>query len=88
MSELGMNKAMLIGRSDGGAELRFTAAGKPVANFSLAINESFRPVAKRAGRVVSKYWMSLKNQWVRELPLRGSESPSICSRGATMGQCA
>lgn len=42
MSELGVNKIVLIGRSGGDAELKFTAGGKPVANFSLAINESFK----------------------------------------------
>ncbi len=42
MPELGVNKVMLIGRSAGDAELKFTRAGKPVANFSLAVNESFR----------------------------------------------
>ena len=42
MSELGVNKVVLIGRSGGDAELRYTAGGKPVANFSLAVNESFR----------------------------------------------
>jgi len=42
MSGLGVNKVTLIGRSAGDAELKFTQAGKPVANFSLAVNESFR----------------------------------------------
>ena len=42
MSELGLNKVLLIGRSGGDAELKFTAAGKPVARFSLAVNESFK----------------------------------------------
>lgn len=42
MAELGMNKVMLIGRSGGNAELRLTAGGKPVANFSLAVNESLK----------------------------------------------
>ncbi len=42
MSELGVNKVILIGRSGVDAELKFTPAGKPVANFSLAVNESFK----------------------------------------------
>ena len=42
MADLGLNKVMLIGRSGGSAELKFTAGGKPVANFSLAVNESFK----------------------------------------------
>jgi single-strand DNA-binding protein len=42
MSEIGVNKVILIGRSGGDASLKFTQAGKPVANFSLAVNESFK----------------------------------------------
>ncbi len=42
MSELGVNKVMLIGRSGGDTELKFSAGGKPVASFSLAVNESFK----------------------------------------------
>ena len=42
MSELGVNKVVLVGRAGGNAELKFTAAGKPVASFSLAVNESFK----------------------------------------------
>ncbi len=42
MPELGVNKVVLIGRSGGNAELKFTAGGKPVASFSLAVNESFK----------------------------------------------
>ncbi len=40
MPELGVNKVIPIGRSGGDAALKFTQAGKPVANFSLAANES------------------------------------------------
>ncbi len=43
MSELGVNRIVLIGRSGGDADLKFTAGGKPVASFSLAVNESFKP---------------------------------------------
>jgi single-strand DNA-binding protein len=42
MSELGVNKVILIGRSAADAELRFPQSGKPVANFSLAVNEPFK----------------------------------------------
>ena len=42
MSELGVNKVVLLGRSGGDAELKFTSGGKPVANFSVAVNESFK----------------------------------------------
>ena len=42
MPEIGVNKVILIGRTGADAELRYTASGKPVANFSLAINESFK----------------------------------------------
>lgn len=42
MPELGVNKVVLVGRSGGNAELKFTAGGKPVASFSLAVNESFK----------------------------------------------
>ena len=42
MSELGVNKVILVGRSGVDAALKFTQAGKPVANFSLAVNESFK----------------------------------------------
>jgi len=42
MSEPGVNKIMLLGRSGGDADLKFTSAGTPVANFSLAVNESFK----------------------------------------------
>jgi single-strand DNA-binding protein len=42
MSELGVNKVILIGRSGSDAELKFTAGGKPVSRFSLAVNESFK----------------------------------------------
>jgi len=42
MSELGVNKVVLLGCSGEDAELKFTFGGKPVANFSLAVNESFK----------------------------------------------
>jgi len=33
---------VLIGRAGGNAELKFAEGGKPVASFSLAVNESFK----------------------------------------------
>ncbi len=42
MSQTGVNKVILIGNAGENAELRFTSSGKPVANFSLAVNESFK----------------------------------------------
>lgn len=42
MPENGVNKVILIGRTGADADLRYTASGKPVANFSLAINQSFK----------------------------------------------
>jgi single-strand DNA-binding protein len=42
MSELGVNKVILIGRCGSDSELKFTQSGKPVANFCVAVNESFK----------------------------------------------
>ncbi len=42
MSNVGVNKVILIGNAGRDAELRVTSSGKTVANFSLAINEPFR----------------------------------------------
>lgn len=42
MSEIGVNKVILIGRTGADVDVKYTAGGKAVANFSLAINESFR----------------------------------------------
>jgi single-strand DNA-binding protein len=42
MSEIGVNKVVLVGRAGGNAELKFSAGAKPVASFSLAVNESFK----------------------------------------------
>jgi single-strand DNA-binding protein len=47
MSELGVNKVVLVGRAGGNAELKFTAGGRPVASFSLAVNESFKRATVR-----------------------------------------
>jgi single-strand DNA-binding protein len=37
-----LNKVMLIGYAGGDSEMKFTSAGTPVANFSMAVNESFK----------------------------------------------
>jgi len=42
MSEIGVNKVILIGRTGADTDVKYTAGGKAVANFSLAINESFK----------------------------------------------
>ena len=42
MSGLGVNKVILIGRTGADVELRYTSSGKAVANFSIAINDSFK----------------------------------------------
>ena len=42
MPEIGVNKVILVGRTGADTEIKYTAGGKAVANFSLAINESFR----------------------------------------------
>jgi single-strand DNA-binding protein len=42
MAEIGVNKVILVGRTGADAEVKYTAGGKAVVNFSLAINESFR----------------------------------------------
>lgn len=42
MSQPGVNKLIVLGYAGNDAELKFTAGGKPVANFSVAVNESFK----------------------------------------------
>jgi single-strand DNA-binding protein len=42
MSELGVNRVVLVGRAGRNGELKFTAARKPVGGFSLAVNEFFK----------------------------------------------
>jgi len=37
-----LNKVMLIGYAGADSEMKFTSGGTPVANFSLAVNESFK----------------------------------------------
>lgn len=42
MSNIGVNKVILLGNAGHNAEVKSTSAGKSVANFSLAINQPFR----------------------------------------------
>ena len=42
MSQQGVNKLIVLGHVGSDAELKFTAGGKPVTNFSVAVNESFK----------------------------------------------
>jgi single-strand DNA-binding protein len=55
MSNVGVNKVILLGNARQDAEVKSTSAGKSVANFSLAINQPFRNKKDRAQRV----------EWVR-----------------------
>jgi single-strand DNA-binding protein len=42
MSNIGVNKVILLGNAGQNAEMKSTSGGKSVANFSLAINQPFR----------------------------------------------
>lgn len=42
MSNIGVNKVILLGNAGQDAEVRSTSGGKSVTNFSLAINQPFR----------------------------------------------
>jgi single-strand DNA-binding protein len=56
MSNPGFNKVLLIGNAGRDAEVKSTSNGKRVANFSLAINNSFQ---SRKGEKVQRV------EWVR-----------------------
>ena len=56
MSNIGVNKVILIGNAGQDAEVKSTSSGKNVANFSLAINEGFRDKAGKSAQRV---------EWVR-----------------------
>ncbi len=56
MSNIGVNKVILIGNAGQDAEVKSTSTGKSVANFSLAVNEGFRDKAGKSGQRV---------EWVR-----------------------
>src|SRR6266853_6359299 len=55
MSSIGVNKVILLGNAGQDVEMRSTSAGKSVANFSLAINQSFRD--KKDGNVQRVEWV-------------------------------
>src|SRR6266436_2310745 len=55
MSSIGVNKVILLGNAGQDVEVRSTSAGKSVANFSLAINQSFRD--KKEGNVQRVEWV-------------------------------
>jgi single-strand DNA-binding protein len=55
MSSIGVNKVILLGNAGQDAEARSTSAGKSVANFSLAINQSFHD--KKDGNVQRVEWV-------------------------------
>src|SRR5579863_2031512 len=55
MSSIGVNKVILLGNAGLDAEMRSTSAGKSVANFSLAINQSFHD--KKDGNVQRVEWV-------------------------------
>jgi len=55
MSNIGVNKVILLGNAGQDAETKSLAGGKSVANFSLAINQPFRNKQDRNQRV----------EWVR-----------------------
>lgn len=42
MSNIGVNRVILLGNAGQNAEMKSTSGGKSVANFSLAINQPFR----------------------------------------------
>jgi len=56
MSNIGVNKVILIGNAGQDAEVKSTSSGKNVANFSLAVNEGFRDRLGKSGQRV---------EWVR-----------------------
>lgn len=55
MSNIGVNKVILLGNAGHNAEVKSTSAGKSVANFLLAINQPFRNKKDGSQRV----------EWVR-----------------------
>ena len=54
-SSIGVNKVILLGNAGQDAEMRSTSAGKSVANFPVAINQSFRD--KKYGNVQRVEWV-------------------------------
>ena len=58
MSNIGVNRVILIGNAGHDAEVKSTSNGKSVTNFSLAINEGCRDKAGKSGQRV---------EWVRSV---------------------
>jgi len=56
MSNIGVNRVILIGNAGQDAEVKSTSGGRSVANFSLAVNEGFRDKTGKSGQRV---------EWVR-----------------------
>ncbi len=52
MSNIGVNRVILIGNAGQDAEVKSTFGGKSVANCSLAVNEGFRDKAGKSGQRV------------------------------------
>ena len=77
MSEIGVNKVILIGRTGADVDLKYTASGKAVANFSLAINESFK---KGDGEQTDRV------QWVR--CVAWGKLAEVCGQYLTKGKQA
>lgn len=42
MAQLGLNRVMVLGFLGGTPELKFTTEGKPIAKFSVAVNEKWK----------------------------------------------
>ena len=75
MSSIGVNKVILLGNAEQDAEMSSTSAGKSVANFSLAINQSFH--GKKDGNVQ-------RVEWVR--CVAGGKLATIAERFVTKGK--
>ena len=74
MPEIGVNKVILVGRTGADTEIKYTAGGKAVANFSLAVNESFSNGAgERTDRV----------QWVK--CVAWGKLAAVCGQYLTKG---
>ena len=74
MPEIGVNKVILVGRTGADTEIKYTAGEKAVANFSLAINESFR---NGAGELRDRV------QWVK--CVAWGKLAEVCGQNLTKG---
>ena len=77
MPEIGVNKVILIGRTGADVELKYTSSGKAVANFSLAVNDSFK---NRDGEQTERV------EWVR--CVAWEKLAEVCSEFLTKGKQA